>query len=644
MGTTSSITTGYSYTPTGQRETETKGNENVVTYHYNDDGTLDSLTEATGGASPTSVAEHYFSYDLNNNITKDNFTLRKADGTNASHPYSLEYTPNNQVKSVSYADTVKTTPDEKYTYDSSGKLIEQVTPVAGNPNPIVADFIYLHSRLDRVVYSGGSPAPGSYAYDALGRLTNVTNGYVFGGASSASQRYNYDGFDNVTLQYQDTGSSTAFTTTTYDSLNRAQDVFNVSTSQTTTPEYLGASATVITDHIKVGTSPTDGDTKTYAYAPDGERLAMNDQVASPAANETDYYSYNEHGDVEALTQTDGLTRASYGYTAYGANDTTLDSGPDFATNPAPTFIFNSYRFRAGRLDPITSNLDLGVGTYNPNMNGFISRSALAVAPSVQNTPMSLGELLLGLDTIQQGFHTVFQTNASLGDKVWAGGWAALAIAGDVAMVADGAGLLVKGAAWAVDAAKVARLAKDADAAITAASDADKLITATVATEELGGSQGAVMYAKGSGAGGGIDDVGESYLQKIRDLGVNVLYGDPDNPDVDKLLDFTRARGATAFDGSSPAETFVSLHSQRATNSTVYEEYLHVVEGEKRGWVSLPYPSAEYNLEEIAVEARVLEKANDLHMTPDLIDELTKVRQGYIDNLEQQFGIVYQPGS
>lgn len=107
--------------------------------------------------------------------------------------------------------------------------------------------------------------------------------------------------------------------------------------------------------------------------------------------------------------------------------------------------------------------------------------------------------------------------------------------------------------------------------------------------------------------------------------------------------------------SSPAETFVSLHSQRATNSAVYEEYLHVVvaacyeqrlnlEGEKRGWVGLPYPSAEYNLEEIDVEARVLEKASDLHMTPDLIDELTKVRQGYIDDLEQQFGIVYQPGS
>lgn len=170
--------------------------------------------------------------------------------------------------------------------------------------------------------------------------------------------------------------------------------------------------------------------------------------------------------------------ASYGYTAYGANDQTLDTGLDAGPNPNPSgFIFNSYRFGAGRMDPSTGNLDLGVGTYDPNINGFISRSALAVAPSVQNMPMSLGELLLGLDTIQQGFHTVFQTNASLGDKVWAGGWAALAIASDVGLVASGAGWLVKGAAWAVDAVRVARLAKGADEAITAASDAEKLVTA-----------------------------------------------------------------------------------------------------------------------------------------------------------------------
>jgi hypothetical protein len=90
--------------------------------------------------------------------------------------------------------------------------------------------------------------------------------------------------------------------------------------------------------------------------------------------------------------------ASYGYTAYGANDQTLDTGLDAGPNPNPSgFIFNSYRFGAGRMDPSTGNLDLGVGTYDPNINGFISRAGLAGIPSGQNFHFDLGKFLHDFD-------------------------------------------------------------------------------------------------------------------------------------------------------------------------------------------------------------------------------------------------------
>lgn len=132
--------------------------------------------------------------------------------------------------------------------------------------------------------------------------------------------------------------------------------------------------------------------------------------------------------------------------------------------------------------------------------------------------------------------------------------------------------------------------------------------------------------------GGIDEVGEHYLELIRNFGVNILYGDAE---VDRMLAAVTARATTGFDGSRPQETFVQLHSTYTTNATVYEEYLHVLEGQKRGWKSLPDDKS-HLIEEIAVEAAVLAHATELHMTPELIDELTRIRQRYIDELWDKY--------
>ncbi len=313
----------------------------------------------------------------------------------------------------------------------------------------------------------------------MGRLSGVikanVTGIGFDPNAAVGQTYAYDGFDNLTEQLQNNGTNpSSKTDTSYDSLNRATTVKSSSGSTLltqTTPTYLGASMTVASEAITVGTNPG---TKTYAYAPDGERLTLFDSATSKTA----YYTYNEHGDVEALTDTTGATLATYGYTAYGANDATLGSGLD--ANPSPgAFPFNTYRFRAGRVDPTTGNLAMGYGTYDPNMNGFISRAGItgdprsAIAPS---RPLTWGEALsfagdffLNLGWIQQSFHTDFQTNASAGDKAWA----AVGLLGAVGL--DVLQFTPEG--WLSDAAKAVRLAKGADEAITAASDAEKAVAA-----------------------------------------------------------------------------------------------------------------------------------------------------------------------
>jgi RHS repeat-associated protein len=76
--------------------------------------------------------------------------------------------------------------------------------------------------------------------------------------------------------------------------------------------------------------------------------------------------------VEVLTGSTGATLATYGYTAYGADDTNLDSGVD-KDSTGIAFPHNSYRFNSARIATSTGNLDMGFRTYNPNINQFISR-------------------------------------------------------------------------------------------------------------------------------------------------------------------------------------------------------------------------------------------------------------------------------
>ncbi|SDK05829.1 hypothetical protein [Nonomuraea jiangxiensis] len=60
-------------------------------------------------------------------------------------------------------------------------------------------------------------------------------------------------------------------------------------------------------------------TKSFQYSLWGERLSQV-KVNADNTEESSYYGYNPHTDVEQITKENGDTRATYGYTAYGKHD------------------------------------------------------------------------------------------------------------------------------------------------------------------------------------------------------------------------------------------------------------------------------------------------------------------------------------
>ncbi len=376
------LTTAYTYYPNGQLHIEAKGNGNQVTDTYNPDDTLASSIEAVNGGTGATVDSHTLAYDANNNISNDTATMQNAGGGAAFNRATVfGYSPNNQLTSATNGKA-----DQKYIYDSSGNIEEQSVPVTKPDNTtttVTTDFVYERDRLYAALPQG-SLTGGIDQYDTLGRLHQVVNGNAIS-LGTVNQEYDYDGFDNITYQ-SNTGSNGELdaTTSTYDSLNRATTKAlsaNGTQTQSESLDYLGASGTVGGETVTVpAAGGTAGDTiaKTYDYSANGERLALlnHDPNNAPAIDQTEYYTYNPHGDVEALTDgTTGSAIGTYGYTAYGSDDKTLDSGTDTVGASPTAFPFNPYRFNSARVSTTNGTLDMGSRTYDPNINRFVSRDA-----------------------------------------------------------------------------------------------------------------------------------------------------------------------------------------------------------------------------------------------------------------------------
>ncbi|MEE1834562.1 golvesin C-terminal-like domain-containing protein [Streptomyces sp. SP17KL33] len=344
--------TSVEYTARGELAKQTKPNGNVLTVDYYLDGATRKTTERQ--SDDTLVAEHALKYNANGHKVEDVLKLMDADdhGSTIDNTYAYTYDPQDRIAKVA-----KTGDDEKteeYRHDAAGNVVRQT----------VDDTTTTH-RYDRnrLLTSTADGASSTYNYDPLGRLDTVS----FGGETI--QKYRYDGFDRPESITSGTGDAARTTRMTYDAFDRTvkESVGSGDDAKTTLFTYLGITSNSLREEV------TDEGVTSFQYASWGQKLTQikDEEDKDP---ETTQYLYHPHGDVEALTDKDGDTKTTYGYTAYGKNDTAQFTGADKpgaggeAAEP-----YNSYRFNSKRYDTASGTYDMGFRTYDPGLNRFLTR-------------------------------------------------------------------------------------------------------------------------------------------------------------------------------------------------------------------------------------------------------------------------------
>ncbi|MET9251078.1 RHS repeat-associated core domain-containing protein [Nonomuraea sp. NPDC003709] len=367
-------TTRYTYTPRGERQSETKANGNTVTYDYFLSGALRHSLEKKPNAAV--VAEHTIGYQGNLQRAGDHAKIQNADNPGAylDNNYAYTYDPRDRItKTVKTPVGGGTAETETYSHDPNSNVWEE--EVLGKKTT----FTYDRNRLMTSVTNG---ATSTYTYDPYGRLRTIQGG------GKTWEKYTYDGFDHVTKHEKlgTDGTTNTVTTYTYDPLNRTTsktEKEGTANAKTTTYSYLGLSAEVLDEEVAGKL------VKSFQYSPWGERLSQV-KINGDNTEESSYYGYNPHTDVEQISSESGDTRATYGYTAYGKNDDKLFTGIDKPDPVDPTAKeeYNPYRFNAKRWDNSTGMYDMGFRNYNPGLNRFLNLDTYNGA---------LADLSLGLD-------------------------------------------------------------------------------------------------------------------------------------------------------------------------------------------------------------------------------------------------------
>ncbi|UYQ63982.1 DNRLRE domain-containing protein [Streptomyces peucetius] len=346
---TSPKATSYTYTDRGQKLKETKANSNTVDYTYYRDGVVKSATEKKSNG--TLVSSHTYAYDPNGNKAQDIAKKMSADDHAAYLDSTTDYTYDPVDRLAKLVKTGNGAGTETYVHDDNANVISQT--VKGTSTT----FHYDRNRLLSATTSG---TMADYNYDPFGRQNSITSG------GQVISRTVYDGFDHVveSQKMDDTGALKS-TTYTFDPLDRTRS--KTADGKTTDFTYLGLSSEVLNEEVA-------GElTKSYQYSPWGERLSQI-KHNSDGTTEDGYYGYNSHTDVETLTDGNGNTKATYGYTAYGSDDTSEFTGVD-KPDPADSAKeeYNPYRYNAKRWDAQSGTYDMGFRDYDPGLNRFTTR-------------------------------------------------------------------------------------------------------------------------------------------------------------------------------------------------------------------------------------------------------------------------------
>ncbi|PAZ13713.1 sugar-binding protein [Streptomyces sp. SA15] len=345
--------TKLEYTARGELAEQTKPNGNVVTVDYYLDGSTKKTSEKQ--SDDTLVAEHALKYNANGHKVEDVLKLMDADdhGDTIDNTYAYTYDPQDRIAKVAKTGDDEAT--EEYRHDAAGNVVWQ------NVDDTTTTHRYDRNRL---LTSTADGASSTYNYDPLGRLDTVS----FGGETI--QKYRYDGFDRPESITAGCGDAAKTTRMTYDAFDRTvkEAVGSGDDAKTTLFTYLGITSHSLKEEV------TDESVTSFQYASWGQKLTQikDEEDKDP---ETTQYLYHPHGDVEALTDKDGNTKTTYGYTAYGKNDAAQFTGADKpgAGGEEPSDPYNSYRFNSKRYDTTSGTYDMGFRTYDPGLNRFLTR-------------------------------------------------------------------------------------------------------------------------------------------------------------------------------------------------------------------------------------------------------------------------------
>ena len=315
----------------------------VTTFGYDAFNRRDSVTDANAVETETT-------YDALNRVTS---VTQKGATTPEDlvtlHEYNLfgdlerttlpegnvieyEYDPAGRLETVSRG-AVASTPLERtvYGFDKAGNRTQETQErwdAGGSAWVVESETDYVYSarcQLEKVIRAPGTADESvtEYGYDCNGNLEKTWDGNhpSGGGVHPASTVYGYDALDRlttVTQPWAGTGGGTAVTSYGYD----------------------------VQDHLTQVTD-AEGNVTTYVYS---DRDLMTEQV-SPASGQTDF-TYNEHGelltelDARAITTTRTVDAADR-VTFVDLPNTALDTTYSYGSTPAS--------FDVGRLTGITRN-------------------------------------------------------------------------------------------------------------------------------------------------------------------------------------------------------------------------------------------------------------------------------------------------
>ena len=281
-----------------EKEQDTYG---VITYQYDITAGLPSGEVAEIATHPdNTVVKKVF--DKNNRLSKVYY--------NNTLEATYEYYISGQTKSLTYANGVKIS----YLYQKDGQLKEMVTAKGSTE---IYNFTYEYDKSKNLIKKDENGEK-SYAYDAKNRLTRETE------ADEVKNIYEYDDRDNRIKQYTDDFSifdAQTDTTYSYDKLNRLTAL--VSGSDTQTYSY-NAENYRIRKNSTFYAYEYDKPIAEYVLSSTGtpEITAFNlfgtNLISRIMGGQKYYYLYNSHGDVIALTDTNGDVVSTYEYDSWGA--------------------------------------------------------------------------------------------------------------------------------------------------------------------------------------------------------------------------------------------------------------------------------------------------------------------------------------